>query len=257
MSHVRSSAYSAIVLAAVLAACGNRDQPKVSPPGDPASARTDALKTGAAALQQHTPASGMDVYLVGFHPMKDDPKLQVEAHYYCRQMNEDFAQCAIFDGNTDKANLTGIEYIISEKLFATLPERERRYWHPHNGEILSGQLVAPGIPEPAEKALMKSKTNSYGKTWHVWMTGRGDKLPLGDPMLAWSFNRDGEVRPKLVEERDLKLKMSTIDKRRARTDLMPLAKPQWGVDTLQGKFPVETTEIPGVVDSSAAAARQK
>ena len=257
MSRLRVPAYAAHRPRCRARGVRNRDQPKVSPPGDSTSAKTDALKAGAAALQQHSPANGMDVYLVGFHPMKDDPKLQVEAHHYCRQMNEDFAQCAIFDGNTDKANLTGIEYIISEKLFATLPDSERRYWHPHNGEILSGQLVAPGIPEPAEKALMKSKMNSYGKTWHVWMTDRGDKLPLGDPMLAWSFNRDGEVRPKLVEDRDLKFKMSTIDKRRARTDLMPLAKPQSGVDTLQGKFPVETTEIPGVVDSSAAAARQK
>lgn len=257
MSHVCSSVCSAIVLAAALAACGNRDQPKVSPPGDSSSAKSDTSKTSAAASTQRSPLSGMEMYLVGFHPMKDDPKLQVEAHHYCRQMNEDFAQCAIFDSNTDKANLTGIEYIISEKVFASLPENERRYWHPHNGEILSGQLVAPGMPEPAEKELMKKKINSYGKTWHVWMTDRGDKLPLGDPMLAWSFNRDGEVHPKLVEERDLKFKMSTIDKRRARTDLMPLAKPQAGVDTLQGKFPVETTEIPGVVDSSAAAAKQK
>jgi hypothetical protein len=40
--------------------------------------------------------------------------------------------------------------------------------------------------------------NSYGKTWHTWHTGRhdgepGDALPLGDPKLMWSFNRDGEA----------------------------------------------------------------
>lgn len=57
----------------------------------------------------------------------------------------------MYDANGPQANLTGIEYIISEKLYATLPEAERRYWHPHNGEILSGQLVAPGIPDAAEK----------------------------------------------------------------------------------------------------------
>jgi hypothetical protein len=77
------------------------------------------------------------------------------------------------------ANLNGIEYIISEQLFETLTQEERQYWHPHNGEILSGQLVAPGISASAEKELMKGKMNSYGKTWHVWATDRGDKLPLG------------------------------------------------------------------------------
>lgn len=245
------------LLAFLLAACGQPDGPKVSPPGAPTSDKTDALTAGAKVLQQQAPTAGMDVYLVGFHPMKNDPKIQVEAHHYCRQVNEDFAQCAVFDANTAEANLTGIEFIISEKLFATLPEGERQYWHPHNGEILSGQLIAPGIPEPAEKALMRSKMNSYGKTWHVWMTQRGDKLPLGDPMLAWSFNRDGEVRPKLIEERDLRFKMSTIDKRRARTDLLPLAKPQAGVDALHGRFPVATTAIPGVVDVTSPDAKRK
>jgi hypothetical protein len=257
MPYARTGLYAIIVFAAALTGCGRGDAPKVSPPGDPTSAKTDALKAGAATLQPHAPVNGMDVYLVGFHPMKDDPKLQVEAHHYCRQMNEDFAQCAVFDSNSAQANLTGIEYIISEKVFATLPENERRYWHPHNGEILSGQLIAPGIPETAEKELMRKKMNSYGKTWHVWMTDRGDKLPLGDPMLAWSFNRDGEVRPKLIEDRDLRLKMSTIDKRRARTDLLPLARPQVGVDALHGRFPVATTDIPGVVDSSAPAAKRQ
>jgi hypothetical protein len=40
-----------------------------------------------------------------------------------------------FDGNTRNANLTGIEYIISERLFEQLPRDERPYWHPHNGAI--------------------------------------------------------------------------------------------------------------------------
>ena len=48
---------------------------------------------------------GFDIYLVGFHPMKDDPEMQMEAHHYCHQVNEDFAQCMLFDGNTAKANM--------------------------------------------------------------------------------------------------------------------------------------------------------
>lgn len=54
----------------------------------------------------------MNVYLVGLHPMKDHPEHQMEAHHFCRQVNEDFAQCTLFDGNTKDANLNGIEYII-------------------------------------------------------------------------------------------------------------------------------------------------
>jgi hypothetical protein len=227
------------------------------PPGEDKTARTRALEAGAKILQRNAPLGPMDVYLVGFHPMKDHPEHQMEAHHFCHQVNQDFAQCVLFDGNGRDANLTGIEYIISEKLFETLPQAERKYWHPHNAEILSGQLVAPGIPAVAEKALMEDKMNSYGKTWHVWNTGAmgqsGDKLPLGPAMLAWSFNRDGEVKPGLVEQRDRAMGIDTAEKRRQRAELQPLARPQSGVDDLKAAFP-QATPIPGVVDKKAAGA---
>ena len=228
-----------------------------APPGDDKTAKTRALELGAKALQGDAPLGPMDVYLVGFHPMKEHPQHQMEAHHFCHQVNQDFAQCALFDGNGRNANLNGIEYIISEKLFETLPQEERQYWHPHNAEILSGQLVAPGIPAVAEKALMKDKMNSYGKTWHVWNTGTmgaaGDKLPLGPAMLAWSFNREGEAKPGLVEQRDRKMGIDTAEKRRQRADLRPLARPQSGVDDLKAAFP-QARPIPGVVDKKAGAA---
>jgi len=249
---------AAALIAAPALHAQERSEPATAVSGEPKTARTRTLEAGAKLLQGKAPLRGFDIYLVGFHPMKDQPQAQMEAHHYCRQVNQDFAQCVLFDGNTAKANMHGVEYIISEKLFATLPDEERKYWHPHNGEILSGQLVAPGIPRAAEKSLMKTKMNSYGKTWHFWNTGMagqpGDKLPLGDPMLAWSFSRDGEILPGLVEKRDKALGTDTGKKRRERADLQSLARPQSGVDDLKGKFDRQTTEIPGVVDSKAATA---
>ncbi|BDC49656.1 hypothetical protein F183_A19720 [Bryobacterales bacterium F-183] len=236
----------ATLLLVTAAACTRSTQTATSPAGDPTSAKTDVLKTGAKALQDNSPLGPMDVYLVGFHPMKDHPSHQMEAHHYCHQVNEDFAQCTLFDGNTASANLTGIEYIISEKLFERLTPAERQYWHPHNGEILSGQLIAPGLPEVAEKELMRSKINSYGKTWHVWMTSDGDKLPIGPAALAWSFNRDGEPKPGLVEDRDRRLKVDTAAIRKSRQDLVRLASPQSGVDQLKDRFGRPTSDIPGV-----------
>lgn len=247
-------------LAAVLAGLAGfatRAQQPASPPGDPKSPKTRVLEAGAKVLQRNSPPGAMDIHLNGFHPMKEQPGHQMEAHHFCRQVNEDFAQCALFDGTGKDARLNGIEYIISEKLFESLPQEERQYWHPHNAEILSGQLVAPDIPAAAEKALMKLKMNSYGKTWHLWNTGSvgqaADALPLGAAMLAWSFNRDGEARPGLVEERDRKLGVNTAEKRRQRADLQSLARPQSGVDDLRAAFP-QGKDIPGVVDKKAAGA---
>lgn len=232
-------------------------QPTVRPPGAAKSPRTLVLEAGAKVLQSNSPLGPMDIHLVGFHPMKDHPEQQMEAHHFCHQVNEDFAQCVLFDGSGKGANLVGIEFIVSGALFDSLPPEERQLWHPHNAEILSGQLVAPGIPVAAETALMKDKMNSYGKTWHVWHTGGSgrpaDTLPLGPAMLAWSFNRDGEADPRLVAGRDRALGISTEARRSQRRELESLARPQVGVDALREAFP-RARPIPGVVERQSTPA---
>lgn len=218
--------------------------PAGHPSGAPKTLHTRLLEAGARALQPPAPG-GFHTYVVGFHPAKDDPEQQWEAHHFCRQINEDFAECLLFDGNTPDANLVGVEYIISESLFETLPEDERRYWHPHDGEILSGQLVAPGIPERADRALMEQKMNSYGKTWHLWEPA-DSTLPLGGARLAWSFSREGEARPELVEKRDAAMKIDSKRRAAKRRTLQKDAHPQEGVDELKGQFDRPTRDIPGV-----------
>lgn len=212
------------------------------PSGASKTLKTTMLETGARLMQDLTPVRRFDIYVIGFHCAKTDPMMQMEAHHYCSQMNEDFLQCLIFDGNTRDANLLGIEYIVSERIFDTLDDREKEYWHPHNYEIFSAQLIAPGLPEAAEKALMKTLVNSYGKTWHAWHTGLhhkdrpGDKLPLGDPMLMWSFNRDGEADIEMERDRDDLMEVDREGKKRDRAGFEHLARPQSGEDVLEGRF---------------------
>jgi hypothetical protein len=224
----------------------------VAPAGTGKTPWRAALEAGARVLQDTTPLKGFDVYVAGLHCARDEPGMQMEAHHYCRQVNEDLLQCVIFDGNTAEANLIGIEYIVSERLFETLPAQEQRSWHPHNYEILSGQLVAPGLPEVAERAFMRLLLNSYGKTWHTWHTGRhdqpegGDRLPLGDAMLMWSFNRDGEADEALKADFQRGLGIEEADRRAKRAGLVEHARPQEGVDAMADRFS-GTTPLPGVV----------
>jgi hypothetical protein len=174
-------------------------------------------------------------------------------------VNEDFAQCVLYDGNGEDARLHGVEYIISERLYATLPAQERQYWHPHNYEILSGALRMPGLPDVAETEAMRTKVNSYGKTWHFWMTGvhgrRPDSLPLGPAHLAWSFNRDGEAHLELIAARDRRMGLTSADARAKRADLVSLARPQGGVDAMAGKFPGAGAAPAGVRDNGDASTR--
>jgi Protein of unknown function (DUF1264) len=227
-------------------------QSPLTPAGEGRSLWRATLEAGAALLQDTTPLKDFDVYVAGLHCAKGEPEMQMEAHHFCRQVNQDFLQCVLFDGNTKDANLIGIEYIVSERLFETLPEEEKPYWHPHNYEILSGQLVAPGLPEVAERAFLKELMNSYGKTWHTWHTGRhdgepGDRLPLGDPKLMWSFNRDGEADERLKENFQQGMGFDEFEKRAQRQGFGAVARPQHGVDEMADEFD-GTTPLPGVVD---------
>jgi hypothetical protein len=229
----------------------------VTPAGEGKGAWLRLLELGAGLLQDHDPMRGFDAYVVGFHCARDEPSMQMEAHHYCRVVNDDFLQCVIFDGNTRTANLIGVEYIVSERLFATLPATEQELWHPHNYEVLSGELVAPGLPLAAEKAFLSRLMNSYGKTWHTWHTGRhdqgpGDALPLGQPMLMWSFNRDGEADADLKRDRDEALGIDVAQRRAQRQDLLLAAHPQRGVDLLKEAFP-QARPVPGVLDAAAGA----
>jgi len=226
------------------------------PAGEGKGAWLATLEQGANLLQSTAPLKGFDVYVVGFHCAKGEPDFQMEAHHFCRVVNDDFLQCVLFDGNTKDANLIGIEYIVSGRVFETMPDQERSYWHPHNFEVLSGQLVAPGLPEAAEKAFLERLVNSYGKTWHTWHTSPtatqpGMDLPYGDPKLMWSFNRDGECDEAMRRDRDEAMGLDTDAKRADRQSFLDRAEPQWGVDDMVEDFP-GATPVPGVTDVHAS-----
>jgi Protein of unknown function (DUF1264) len=234
-----------------------KDRPSpLTPAGTGKTPWRATLEAGARLLQDRTPLKDFDVYVAGLHCARHEPQMQMEAHHYCKQVNEDLLQCVIFDGNTRDANLIGIEYIISERLFATLPLPERDFWHPHNYEVLSGQLVAPGLPEVAERAFMRLLMNSYGKTWHTWHTGRhdgeaGHPLPYGEAKLMWSFNRDGEADEALRQDFQTGLGFDEHERRAKRAALADAAHPQSGVDAMAGEFS-GTSPVRGVVDMEAA-----
>lgn len=210
----------ASVAAAILAACGGKTtESKVTPPGEAQGAQTTALDVGAGVLQNKPPIEAINAYLDGFHFYNGNVKAQMEAHHYCTILNEDVIQCVIYDANTAGAKLMGVEYIISGKLFETLPGREKSFWHSHVHEVKSGQLIAPGIPQVAEHALMKKLVGTYGKTWHTWHTDKKLSLPLGAPQLMMGFVADGQANPAMVADRDKRFKVSSADKRKQREDI--------------------------------------
>ena len=211
-----------IFLILLLAACGgNNTGSYVKSPGARESAKTRVLETGTALLQNKAPIDAINVYLDGFHFYNGNMKGQMEAHHYCSVMNEDLIQCIIFDGNTKGSKLMGVEYIISRNAFQTLPADEKKLWHSHNYEVTSGELIAPGVPKPAEHAFMEKVAGTYGKTWHTWNTDQGRTLPTGHPLLMMGFTADGQVNQKMTADRDGRFGVSTVTEKEDRKGIHP------------------------------------
>lgn len=209
-----------LALAIGLGGCGGKNtESNVDSPGTDKSGKTQVLEAGAAALQDKTPVNRLEIYLNGFHFYNGHLGGQMEAHHYCTKLNEDLTQCVIFDGNGRDAKIMGVEYIISEKLFKTLPADEKTLWHSHRHEVKSGTLIAPGLPLAAEHELMEQVVSTYGKTWHTWHTDQDLTLPFGNPALMMGFTKDGQLDTALLADRDRRFNISTTEKRKNRADI--------------------------------------
>ncbi len=176
------------------------------------------LDAAAGALQPKYPLEAMSTYLNGFHMYADDMGRQVEASHFCIHLQHDLHQCVIFDRNAVDARLIGIEYIVSEERFGRLPADEKRLWHSHHYEVKSGVLVAPGIPEIAERTYFEDLVTTYGKTFHTWQYDRDD-FPYGIPQLMMAFTRDGQAEESSIHARDRRLGVSAPERRQKRADI--------------------------------------
>lgn len=170
-------------------------------------------------LKYADPIKDIHLYLCAFHIAKNNPNLAVEAHHYCsmRDLNirdGELHQCVVYDSKEAPAKLLGIEYIISDKTYQSLPAQEKKYWHPHAYEIISGQLIVPDLSDMGDKAL-EGFITSWGKTFHTWPDPSTD-IPLGEPLLMWSAGADGQISKEMIDKRDKQFGISSDDLRERR-----------------------------------------
>ena len=200
------SAMGAVLLALPLAAQTPPVSPEICAPDD-------------AARMAQGPIGAIHAHLSGFHFYSGDMPRAVRVEHYCSHLNADVLQCVVYDSAEKNARLIGVEYIITEALFKQLPEDEKKLWHSHRYEVMSGLLTAPGVSALAEKELMTSFVSTYGKTWTLWQVDRGDKLPLGLPKLMMSFTADGQMDPAMVASRDREQQIDSAKVKAQRTSL--------------------------------------
>jgi hypothetical protein len=221
----RESLLSLLIL--LISACGGKNTASnINSPGGEKTTKDKMLNAGADLLQSKIPLNKFNTYLDGFHFYNGNMNAQMEAHHYVNQLNEDLYQAVIFDGNGKDAKLMGVEYIITEKLFKTLPTEEKKLWHSHRYEVKSGTLIAPGIPGIAEHELMEKLVSTYGKTIHTWHTDQDRTLPVGAPMIMMGATKDGQIKPELIAARDKRFEVLTSEIKAKRADIpMPKVDP--------------------------------
>jgi hypothetical protein len=210
----------AAMMICILCSCGGDNTPSnVTAPGGNKTVKDKMLDNAANILQNKSPLKSFNTYLDGFHFYNGNLHAQMEAHHYVSQVSNDVYQAIIFDGNGVDAKIMGIEYIITKRLFNSLPKEEKSLWHSHHYEVKSGELIAPGLPQAAEHELMEKLVSTYGKTVHTWHTDQDRDLPLGGPMLMMGFTRDGQLNKQLLADRDSRFNVTTQAKKDNRKDI--------------------------------------
>ncbi|GAV80561.1 DUF1264 domain-containing protein, partial [Cephalotus follicularis] len=186
--------------------CSGGDQT----PGKPMSMEQYMIDKGAQMLQSLKPVKQMSQHACTFALYSHDMTRQIETHHYITRLNQDFLQCAVYDSDDSTARLIGVEYIVSDRIFETLPPEEQKLWHSHAYEIKSGLWVTPHIPEIIVKPELENLAKTYGKFWCTWQVDRGDRLPMGAPALMMSPQAVnlGMVKPDLVQKRNEKYNVS-------------------------------------------------
>lgn len=168
---------------------------------------------GTEPLQGTGPMGAVHARGCGFHFYNGDMKRVLRAEHYCSHLRQDVFQCVIYDSNEKDARLIGVEYIISEALFSQLPAEEKQLWHSHRHEVMSGQLVAPGLPDEAEQELMKELVSTYGKTWHLWQVDRGGSGWLAERANLSNQRRNAEADSAVTMQSNVAADVRRLDVR--------------------------------------------
>lgn len=227
----------------------------VEVPGKPTEVGTALLETATGTIQGFAPVNQIHQHLCAFHFYADDMSRQVEAHHFCAHLNEDVRQCLVFDGPGAGARLIGVEYIVSEPVFLTLPDTEKPLWHTHEFEVKGGVLFMPGVPGVVERRDLEKVCRTYGKTVHFWQVDRGDALPLGLPQIMMALTREGQLRQDLADCVEKKFGVSFQKERENRAYMSGL---EHGIHPLANaagkglKTEIREVDIPATTTAGAA-----
>jgi hypothetical protein len=154
------------------------------PVSDTAIAQQQGMTTNATSTAAAKPVDGYNLpqgHLSAVRHNFDDPSLRVE--HFCKPHDRIMMVCQLYDSNSANATLIGIEYIVMQEQYDSLPDREKPYWHAHREE-LRPERADPMMPELSPEqaqAEMQKMLPTWGKVIITWIPS--DDLPSFPPQV--------------------------------------------------------------------------
>jgi hypothetical protein len=187
-------------------------------PGESKSFKKKGGEWLSEVVQPYAPTRAIGSHTDEILWISGEPKRQMEAHALCTWLNDDVAQCLLYDSEKKYARLIGVEYTISERLFKGLPAEEQKLWASNQYEVKDGLVVAPRLPKGLEKEMMEDLANTYSKSLCTWQVDR-DYLPVGVPQLFFTLTERGPEPDRTILERRKKHNADPIKLRDERADI--------------------------------------
>ncbi|XP_062180553.1 oil body-associated protein 2B-like [Phragmites australis] len=199
-----------------------------APPGRPTAVSSQVLDMGAQLVQALKPVRQMKQHACSFALDAHDLRRQLEVHHLVSRLNQDVLQCAVYDSDEPSARLIGVEYIVSDTIFESLPPEEKRLWHSHAYEVKAGLRTDVGVREALQSSETARLSKTYGKFWCTWQVDRGDQLPLSAPALMVSpqATEPGRVCAELVRGRDERYRVDS-SAGGLKADRVEMDEPEW------------------------------
>ena len=158
------------------------------------TARPLTLRADDGAAGGHGAAAGVKAPIAevlhcplafaGVHLLKEIPERSAVAYHYCKPLTDSISQCLLYDGTGPDARLIGIEYLVPDAVYQTMPSDEKAYWHDHKYEVDAGLLRSLTQSGEEEKATLAKVRTIWGKIYHT--SNSGQTYPRGPARLFWS-----------------------------------------------------------------------
>jgi hypothetical protein len=152
-------------------------------------AKIEAAAPSTTSVDQHPKSPigelmGCPLAFAGVHLMRDDPSEARIAYHFCKPVSADLNQCVLYDGTGPDARLIGVEYLVSDAVYRSMPDEEKALWHDHKFEVDTKLLKSLTQTGEDEKKTLAHVRTMWGKVYHTWVDGKS--YPRGPARLFWS-----------------------------------------------------------------------